>query len=106
MLIRSWWSLVTRGVIALLLGIFALAMPAGTLLALVILFGVYAIADGVIAFVSGVRLARHHARWWPFVVEGLLGVAAGIVAFLWPQITAVALVFLIAVWALATGIME
>ena len=106
MLIQSWWSLVLRGLFGLVLGILALFLPGVTLYALVVLFGVYAIADGVIAFVAGVRLAGLHARWWPFLVEGLLGIGAGVIAFLWPQITAVALVLLIGAWAIATGILE
>ena len=72
---------------------------------LVTLFGAYAIVDGAVAILSVVR-HRERGRWWVVLVEGILGVGAGLVAFAMPGITAVALVLVIGAWAILTGIME
>lgn len=101
-----WWLVVLRGVLAILLGVLAFLWPDITLGALVIIFGVYALIDGVSAFISGItdRTANH--RWWVLLLEGLVGIAAGITAMVWTGITAVVLLYLIAAWAIVTGIME
>jgi uncharacterized membrane protein HdeD (DUF308 family) len=104
---RTWWILALRGVVAVVFGLLALIWPEITLLALVYVFGAYALVDGVFAVVAGIR-GREPAgggRGW-LLLEGLLGVGAGIVAFLWPDITALALLWLIAFWAILTGILE
>jgi uncharacterized membrane protein HdeD (DUF308 family) len=88
-------------------GLLALIWPQITLLALVLVFGVYAIVDGVAALVAAARgrqLAGGSRGW--LVLEGLLGIAAGIVALLWPGITALALLWVIAAWAVPTGVLE
>ncbi len=87
-------------------GILAFVWPGITLFVLVILFGAYAIVDGVFAFVSAYRASKNRDTAWPFLLEGILGVIAGIVAFLWPNITAIALLYVIAAWALVTGAFE
>ncbi len=94
-----------RGVMAILFGIAALAWPRLPVIVLVTLFGAYAIVDGVVAIVSVVR-HRERARWWAVLLEGLLGILAGIATFAWPGITAIVLVVLIGAWAIATGVME
>lgn len=105
-LAARWWSPVIRGIAAILFGIFAIAMPGRSLAALVILWGVYAIADGgfniALAFVRG----RAGASWGWFGFEGLVSIAAGLLTFAWPQITAVVLLFVIGGWAVATGVAE
>jgi uncharacterized membrane protein HdeD (DUF308 family) len=101
---RNWWTFVVRGIIAILFGIVALVWPALTLGVLIILFGAYAIVDGVISIVSGVR-ARDTIQW-SLVLWGIVGIAAGVVAFLWPDLTALALVYVIAAWAVITGVIE
>jgi uncharacterized membrane protein HdeD (DUF308 family) len=105
-ILQNWWALVLRGLFAVLLGLLALFWPGMTLFALVVLFGAYALADGMVGLAAGLAVARQHARWWPFVVEGLVGTAIGVITFGWPRITALALLYLIAAWAIATGVLE
>jgi uncharacterized membrane protein HdeD (DUF308 family) len=105
-LARNWWALALRGLLAIVFGLIALLAPGLTLVALVIVFGAYALVDGVFGVVAAVRAAEAHHRWIWLLVEGLAGVAAGIITFVWPGITAVALLYLIAVWALVTGVLE
>ncbi len=103
---RNWWAVALRGLAAILFGLAALFIPAVTLAALVLLFGAYAIVDGVLALVAAVRAAERHARWSTLLTEGLVGVAIGVVTFAWPAVTALGLLYLIAFWAIATGIAE
>lgn len=105
-LARNWWALVLRGLFAVLFGIMALAWPGITLGALVLLYGAYALADGVFA-IAAVMAGRTGGRpWWSLLVEGLVGIAVGIMTFAWPGITALVLLYLIAAWAFVTGIFE
>lgn len=103
---ENWWLVALRGALAIVFGILAFIWPGLTLFVLVVLFGAYAIVDGVFAFVSAYRASQNRDTAWPFLLEGSLGVIAGIVAFLWPNITAVALLYVIAAWALITGAVE
>jgi len=96
-----WVMLALRGLVAVFFGILALLRPDITLAALVLLFGVYALIDGVFALIHGVR-----AKWWGVAFVGVLGIAAGILTFLYPQITALSLLYLIAAWAIVKGVFE
>jgi uncharacterized membrane protein HdeD (DUF308 family) len=78
-------------------------MPAATMLALILLFAAYMLVDGVFAIVAAVRAARQRDRWGLFVLEGVADIAAGVIAVLWPGITLVAFVFLVAAWAIVSG---
>jgi uncharacterized membrane protein HdeD (DUF308 family) len=89
----------------ILFGIITFFAPGISLAALVLLFGAYALVDGVLAIVSAVR-RRGADRWWLLLLEGLVGIAAGVLTFLWPAITAIALLYVIAAWALVTGAFE
>ena len=102
-LARRWWALALRGVIAVLFGLLTLFIPGVTLVSLVLLFGFYAILDGVFDIVSAMKAPGHH---WPLLVEGIVGIVAGIVTFMWPAITAMVLLYLIAFWAILTGVLE
>lgn len=102
-LAKSWWAFAIRGLLGILFGIIAFVLPGVTMLSLVIVFAAYAIVDGVFAIVAALRAARRHQRWMLFVFEGLAGIIAGVIAFLWPQITVLVFVFLLAVWALLSG---
>jgi len=104
---RNWWLFLLRGLGGILFGVITFLAPGVTLAALVIVFGLYAFADGVLAIVSAIRGRRRgNDRWWLLVLQGLAGVAAGIVTLLWPGVTALALVMLVAAWALVTGAFE
>ncbi|MBV8550119.1 MAG: HdeD family acid-resistance protein [Acidobacteriaceae bacterium] len=106
LLASNWWSLVIRGLVAILLGILALAWPGITLSALVLLFGAYALVDGVVNLAGAWRASKAHERWGVLVIEGVAGIVAGLVTFAWPAITALALIYVIAAWAVVTGILE
>lgn len=98
---RHWWALALRGVCAVLFGLMAFAWPGLTLAALVLLYGAYALTDGVFAIVVGVR-----GGLGGLILVGLLGIAAGVVTFFWPGLTALALLYAIAVWSIFRGIFE
>jgi uncharacterized membrane protein HdeD (DUF308 family) len=104
---RYWWAVALRGALAVAFGVVALLWPDITLHALVLLFGFYALVDGLLALAALLVGGRMVAERRGFlVVEGIAGIAAGVVSFLWPQITALVLLYLIAAWAIATGLLE
>lgn len=106
LLAMNWWALAARGVIAILFAILTFSVPGLTLAALVLIFGAYALLDGVLAIVSAVRAARGHKRWGAFLLEGIVGVAAGLFTFFIPGVTLLFLIYLVAAWAVITGILE
>jgi uncharacterized membrane protein HdeD (DUF308 family) len=103
---RDWWMFVLRGVLAVLFGVLAFAWPAIALLALVTLWGAFTLADGVLSLIAAFRIRREGRPSWPLILIGLLGIAVGVLTFLWPGITALVLLTFIAVWALVTGILQ
>ncbi|HVX30316.1 MAG TPA: HdeD family acid-resistance protein [Nitrolancea sp.] len=103
---RNWWLIALRGVIAVIFGILALIWPGLTVLTLVIFFGAYAIVDGVFAIGTAIRHAERRMEWWPELVEGIIGILFGLVAFIWPGLTALGLLYIIGAWAVITGIAE
>ena len=103
---RNWWLIALRGLAGILFGIITFVAPGITLAVLVLLFGAYAFADGVLAIVSAVRRRGTTDRWGMLLLEGLVGVAAGLVTLFWPGITALTLLYVIAFWALLTGVLE
>lgn len=106
LLSRNWWTLALRGVLAAALGIAAFTWPGPTLFAFTILFAAYAITDGVFALAAAIVGRPMGRLWWALLAEGLLGIAAGVLTLAWPGLTALAMVYLIAAWAIATGVME
>jgi uncharacterized membrane protein HdeD (DUF308 family) len=103
---RSWWLLLLRGLAAIAFGILTWAQPAISLAALVLLFGAYSMVDGVFATWTAIAGRTGHGYWWVLLLEGLLGIAVGILTFAAPGITALALLFYIAIWAIGTGVLE
>ncbi len=101
-----WWALALRGVLAILFGLAALLRPGIALEALILLFGAYALVDGVFSIVGVFGGARGGMPRWLLLLEGIAGIVAGIVAFVLPVLTAFALYFLIIAWALVTGVAE
>ena len=105
-LAHNWWVLLLRGIAGIIFGVLTFIWPEISLAALVLLFGAYAFADGVLALINGIRERRVNDRWWVLLLHGILGIAAGIVTVLWPGITALALLYIIAAWALVIGALE
>ena len=99
----GWWAVGLRGILAIAFGLICLVVPVVGMLALILLFSAYMLVDGVFAIASGIKAARNGERWGLLILEGIVDIAAGAIAFLWPAITAVAFVILIAVWAIISG---
>ena len=102
-LARNWWVLAIRGVLGIAVGLLALVLPTATMLALVLLFAAYMLVDGVFAIMAAVRAAREHERWGLLVLEGVADIVAGVIAVVWPGITVLAFVLLVAAWAIVSG---
>jgi uncharacterized membrane protein HdeD (DUF308 family) len=105
-LARNWWVVLLRGLVGILFGLAVLFAPEISLTVLVLLFGAFAFVDGILALASAIRRRGSTDRWWVLVLQGLAGIAVGIATAIWPDITALALVYLIAAWALITGGLE
>ncbi len=101
-----WWTIVLRGVVAILFGIIAFIWPGITLAALVLMFGAYALVDGIAAVVIGIKQYGDRERWWATLLGGIVSVAAGVVTFVMPGLTALALLTLIAIWAIMRGVFD
>jgi uncharacterized membrane protein HdeD (DUF308 family) len=105
-LAKSWWLVLLRGIAAILFGILAFVWPGLTLVTLVLLYGAYALVDGVFALIAAFTGGAKPVPTWWLVVVGVLGILAGALTFLWPGITALVLIFFIGGWAIAHGIFE
>ncbi|UVE18170.1 HdeD family acid-resistance protein [Pseudomonas sp. LS44] len=103
---QHWKWIALRGFAALLFGLLALAWPGLVLTTLVIFWGAYALTDGVFSLIGAWRMRHEGEPLWPLLVVGVLGVVAGLVALFWPQLTALGLLILIAVWAIAIGALQ
>jgi uncharacterized membrane protein HdeD (DUF308 family) len=103
---RNWWMLALRGVLAIIFGLIALFDPRIALLAFVYVFAAYALIDGIVAVVVAIQERGSLNRWGWVLFEGIISILAGIVAFVYPGLTALVLLYIIAFWAIVTGIME
>jgi uncharacterized membrane protein HdeD (DUF308 family) len=101
----SWWAVGLRGILGILFGLICLLTPGIAVEVFVILFSAYMLVDGVFAIASGIKAARNGERWGLLILEGIVDIAAGVVAFLWPAITLVALIWIVAVWAMVSGVL-
>jgi uncharacterized membrane protein HdeD (DUF308 family) len=97
--------LITRGIVGIIIGVLAFMWPGLTIAVLVGIFAMYAVIDGITNLMLGLKKSAQ-GRHWAMVVQGLIGIGAGLLTALWPGITALALVFFIAAWAVLTGIFE
>jgi uncharacterized membrane protein HdeD (DUF308 family) len=104
-LARNWWLILLRGIAAIAFGILTFVWPGVTLVTLVLLYGAFAFVDGALALWAGVAGGSPAPRWW-LILVGLLGIAAGIVTAVLPGMTALLLLYFIAFWAIATGVMQ
>ena len=104
--VRNWGWMALRGAMGILFGALTLLNPGITLVTLVLLFGAYAIVDGVFMIVSAIANRKYQPRWGTLLFGGILGVAVGVTTYLWPAITALTLLAIIATWAVTMGIVE
>jgi uncharacterized membrane protein HdeD (DUF308 family) len=106
MLINNWDLVLLRGIMAILFGIATLVMPAITLIVFVVLFGAFTLISGIITTIAAIKDRKEQSDWWLWLLLGLVGIAAGVLTFVWPNITAVSLFYVIVSWAIASGILE
>ena len=106
LLARNWWLFLLRGLAAVAFGVLSLIWPGLSLLTLIWLFAAYALVDGVFALAAAI-VGRGDAefKWW-LVLVGLLGIGVGIATFMWPGLTALTLLYFIAGWVIATGVLQ
>jgi uncharacterized membrane protein HdeD (DUF308 family) len=102
----NWWALALRGALGIVIGLIAFVMPGVTLAALTFLFGAYALIDGILSFGMAFHAAKLHRHWWALMFEGIVGIGAAVVTVAWPAVTLLVLLYLIAWWAIVTGIFE
>ncbi|HST93964.1 MAG TPA: HdeD family acid-resistance protein [Microvirga sp.] len=105
LLAQNWWAVALRGVFAVIFALIALFSPGATILSLVLFFSAYMLVDGVFGIVSGIRAASNNQRWGLLVLEGILNILVGVIAFVMPGLTVLFFVTLMAVWSLITGIL-
>jgi uncharacterized membrane protein HdeD (DUF308 family) len=105
-LARNWWILAVRGVLAIVFGALAFVWPTLAWIVVVASFAAYALVDGIFAIAAAISGHGAGRRWWALVIQGILGISAGVLTFFWPGLTQLALLFLIAYWAIATGVFE
>jgi len=104
-LAKNWWLLLLRGIAAIIFGLLAFAWPGLTLVTLILFYGAFVLVDGVLAVIAAITGGVPGSRWWLAII-GLLGIAAGLVTFMMPGLTAVLLLLFIAGWAIATGVLQ
>ena len=104
-LARNWGLILLRGICAIIFGVLTFAWPALTLVTLVLLYGVFSLLDGAICIAAAVKNGTPIPRWWLALI-GALGIAVGILTLAWPQITGLVLLFFIAGWAIASGVLQ
>lgn len=105
-LARWWWTFILRGVLAILFGVIAFIAPPATIAALVLLFGAWALVDGVFDIVAALQHRTMDRSWWLTIIEGIVGIVAGVLALAFPDIAAASLLLLISAWSIVTGAIE
>jgi uncharacterized membrane protein HdeD (DUF308 family) len=105
-LARWWWTFILRGVLAILFGIIAFIAPPATIAALVLLFGAWALVDGVFDIVGALQHRTMDRSWWLKILGGAVSIIAGLLALIFPEIAAGALLLLISAWSIVSGVVE
>lgn len=104
-LAKHWWAILLRGVAAVVFALLAFLATGLTLNLLIIFLGVYLLLDGLLSAI-GALMATNHAKWWVLLLEGIVSITAGVFVFAMPSVTLLILVYLVAIWAIITGIFE
>jgi len=102
---RSWWLLLLRGIAAVAFGVLTFIWPQISLVSLILVYGIYALVDGVLALIAAIRGGGFAPRWW-LALGGMISILAAGVAFAWPGLTALVLVYLIGFWSILRGVLE
>jgi len=102
---RSWWLLLLRGIAAVAFGVLTFIWPQISLVSLILVYGIYALVDGVLALIAAIRGGGFVPRWW-LALGGVVSILAAVVAFAWPGLTALVLVYLIGFWSILRGVLE
>jgi uncharacterized membrane protein HdeD (DUF308 family) len=103
---QAKWALILRGILAIVFGILVWVWPRISLLVLIVLFGIFAIVSGIFALGAAFQAYKAHRGWWMLGVSGVLCIIAGVLALIWPHETALILLYVIAIWAIVTGVSE
>ena len=106
LLARNWWAFAIRGIIGIIFGIIAIFLPATAFLSLVLVFGIFALIDGIFSIAAVFVSGAHSESWWWLVIEGVFGILIGILTLIQPAAMAFAWIFVIGAWAIVTGILE
>ncbi|HRM53039.1 MAG: HdeD family acid-resistance protein [Ottowia sp.] len=103
---RNWWLLLVRGLVAIVFALLTWAQPGVSLAALVLVFGIYVLADGLLGVWSAIAKRRDNRHWWLLLLWGLVGIVVGVMTFIMPGITGLVLLMYIAAWAVITGVLQ
>lgn len=103
---QSSWVLFLRGILAIIFGVLAFAYPGLTIALLIMFFGIYVCANGLITIIFSIASSSRYSNWWCYLLEGIMNIIVGLLIFAWPKITGLIVLYLIAAWAVATGILQ
>lgn len=103
---RNWWLLLLRGLVAIVFALLTWAQPGVSLAALVLVFGIYVLADGLLGVWSAIAKRRDNRHWWLLLLWGVVGIVVGVMTFIMPGITGLLLLMYIAAWAVITGVLQ
>lgn len=103
---QQWGWFVLRGLLAVIFGVLCFSAPIATAWALAVFWGAFALVEGVVSLITAWRVYKNGMVWWPYLLFGLIGVAAGAAALMWPKITLIILLYLLALWAILGGLSE
>ena len=103
---QNWWVLLLRGLLAIVLGVLVFTRPVWSLQVVMLAFGLYALIEGASALFAAILGRRHRDDRWLLLLEGIIGIGVGVVTLRTPAVTAILMVFFVAIWALATGVLR